>query len=205
MVEALIFFAVGAGVWLYVTITFRRIGRAQQQHDASLHALPRTAINDLAVGARVRIVGKAIGSHTVKSPYGGTPCLAFHCESSATIEYGAADGYTISECFDAPSQRDVLPFSVDDGTGEIAVAIDHAQLDLSRNELTKDQIEGQVFGAKMIARDTTSTSYTEHILVADEQVGVLGVVREGPDGKLYVSGSPDAPLIVSNLSAAIAP
>jgi hypothetical protein len=202
MVTAAIVVASLLAVGLYTSISLGRFLRKERIREAELHALPRTPIKDLVVGSRVRIVGIAHGSDLLKSPYSGTPCIAFHGESNAKIHH-SNDSTGWTEKFEGPTVHELRPFFIDDGTGKIAVAIDHANLDLELPPVSKDQVEAHVFGAKVIARETSSTSYAEWLLAPDTRAGIIGTVGRGDDGGLRIVGTAESPVVISNRPAAL--
>ncbi len=175
------------------------IRRTIAANDAQLQALRPTSIGELVEGARVRVIGTANGPELVKAPYTGAPCLAFHGSSSARIEGGRTGDRTVQ----GPDTRDVRPFTVDDGTGTIAVDIEHVTLDLAVHLATQEDIQRHVFGAKLLARDTAGTTYWEHILEPATKVAVIGQVVRGGDGALRMVGTAQSPLVVSNHDAAL--
>jgi len=189
-------------VFVSMGISLRRFMRKAEQHDAELQALPRTPIKDLVAGSRVRIVGIAHGSDLVKAPHSGTRCIAVRTESSAAVRHGdGSTGWT--ERFNAPTVHEIRPFFINDGTGNIAVEIEHVTLDLDLVPVSNAQIQANVFGAKMIARESSSTSYKEWRLAQDSPAGVIGTVGTASDGTLRIVGTVESPIVISNRRAAL--
>ena len=108
-----------------------------------------------------------------------------------------------TEQFEGPTVHEIRPFFIDDGTGTIAVAIDHATLDPELHPVSKEQIEANVFAARMIARDTTSTSYSEWLLAPDTRAGIIGTVGRADDGALHIVGTAESPVVISNRPGAL--
>ena len=203
VVAYLITGAVVVGTLGWLLIDFKRTMRKAGREDAALHALPRTPVRDLAEGTRARIVGIAIGHDDyAAAPFSGTPCLAFHGDRSATI---VDANETTTTTVHGPASQDVRPFRVEDDTGSIEIAVEHATLSLFQRPVSPETAASRVFDSKLLARDAVSTSYHESLLLPDDRVAVIGTVARGPDGKLHVAGTPDAPLVISNLPAALAP
>jgi hypothetical protein len=176
-----------------------QVRRAVATNNAALQALRPTAIRELVDGARVRVIGTANGTELVKAPYTGAACLAFHGSSSARTAEGRR-----SQTLRGPDTREVRPFTIDDGTGTIAVDVAHVRLDLALHLPTDEDVQNNVFGARMLARDTAGTSYYEHILEPASPVAVIGTVSRGDDGALRLVGTAATPLVVSNHTAALA-
>lgn len=184
---------------IVIAITNRGIKRQIAQANAKLHELPCTAVRDLTEGARVRVVGKAQpAGELVKAPYSGQMCLAFHAQNSARVgdnEHG--------KTLRSPESQDVRAFRVQDATGSIELDLAHVSLQLRRNLLSDDQLERHAFGARILAREAQDVRYYEYVLVASDDVAVIGRVRRGQDGSLRLVGEPGEPLVISNQSAAL--
>lgn len=193
------------GMLLVIGIQFRKLSRQRERRNAALHALPPTSIDGLVPGTRVRVVGRAVGSDHVKAPYSGKACLAFHGERSAVLDRGSGQYAGARVTYQGPTSEEIRAFAVDDGTGTVAVTVDHATLELAPNAVSRHDIDEHVFGARMLARETTSQSYWECILEPDERVAVIGTVVKGDNGSLRLAGTPEQPLVVSNLQAALEP
>lgn len=201
MTEVAIALAVVGAVLVGMLISFRRFMRRTAQADAKLHELPRTAVGALAEGARVRVVGKAIpAGELVKAPYSGKMCLAYRASSSAQL--GDTNNYG-GKSIRSPESQGVRPFRVQDETGAIEIDLAHVTLELSRNFVSDQDAERHAFGAKILAREAQSVTYREYLLLANEDVAVIGRVRRSDQGSLGLAGNAGEPLVVSNRSAAL--
>lgn len=172
---------------------------ALHRQDRKLRSVPRVAIRDLVEGARVRVVGvPRTEAALLASPYTKTPCIGFRAEQSATT--GGGEAKTVHK---AKPVQEVLAFQLDDGTGAVAIDVALSELVLVPSLMKAEELQGKVFGARMVARGATSSSYIEYVLPAEQQVAVIGVVRRDADGTLKLGAPPRARLVVSNLRAAL--
>jgi hypothetical protein len=188
-------------VLVMVLVVRVQVRRSIGRDNAMLQELAPTAIRDVVDGQRVRIIGTATGGEVLKAPYSGVPCLAFHGTRSVEVSDNRDQVRTISGL---PSQ-DVRPFTVDDGTGTVMVEVrdvQTAKLDLAVHVVTDEDVNNHVFGARMLARDTASQTYWEHILEPASKVAVIGRVSRAADGTLRMIGTVDAPVVVSNHESA---
>jgi len=178
----------------WVGIGATRVWRQAGRDAAAVQPLPRTKIRDIAAGARVRVIGIAVGHDDyAKAPYSGTECLAFHGERSATVGTDDAPARV-----DGPSTDEIRTFHVEDDTGTIELAFEHVTLKLVTRDVSGAVAAEHVFGAKLLARDAVATTYREALLLPDDRVVVIGTAERRGDGKLRLTGTAEVPLVISN-------
>lgn len=191
---------VGGVVIASLFVSFKRYLRADALAQKARHATPRTLIRDVVDGARVRVVGTVVSHEEyVKAPYTATLCLAYHAYSTAHVPDGMHQyGKAIRS---EPSER-VLAFRIQDETGALEVDVDHVTLDLEMGSVVPAE-GAHVFGANIVARNSSHTDYYEAKLVAGASVAVTGVLRRGADGTLRLVGTQTEPLVISNQPGAL--
>jgi hypothetical protein len=164
---------------------------ADRRTNRQLHELERTPIRDVVGGERVRVIGMARKlADDVAAAYSGTICIA--CKSWV---YTSGDG-------DSPDDIvRVVPFRVEDETGSIAVAVEHATLQLRGHSIDLDK--AKVFGAGIMRREAGGTmDVWEDRLEPDTRVAVIGIVVRGDDGAYRLTGREHQPLVIANVDAA---
>ena len=181
-----------------IPITTAWVSWSMRRRARALHALPRTMIGELAVGARVRVVGRAyaVGDTTV-APLSGKTCLAY--DSKTYI--GGDDGSR------GRKSQQVVPFQVADESGAIGLALDFVDLQLALLLPDREGPQLRTFGESVLQREAGAAGFGavdhfEGILEPEEKVAVIGTVERGPDGALRLAGTARQPLVISNEHAA---
>lgn len=190
-----IYVAFAAGAVVLVAVSIWQVSHGIAKRDRELHALPRTMIGELVVGARVRVVGRAyaLGDTTV-APLSGKRCLAY-------------DSKTFLEDDDRHLGRkshQVLPFQVADESGAIGLAFDFVTLELALLVPDREGPQLSTFGEGVLQREsgTGGVDHFEGVLEPEQKVAVIGTVEHGPDGALRLAGTAQQPLVISTDHAA---
>ncbi|MGE5182798.1 MAG: hypothetical protein ACM31C_12075 [Acidobacteriota bacterium] len=164
-------------VWMY------------RRDQRKLHAVRRVRIADLVEGQRARVVGTAVSvGETVDAPHSGTKCLA--CRA---WQYSADYNYR-----PPPDDVRLVRFQVRDDSGTIEVSVKHAKLQLQGHE-----IDGQANPIGNHLLHHAGIHVWEDRLATDDQVAVTGFALRRNDGALYLAGSDDSPLTISNKDDAL--
>ena len=172
---------------LWRTRTRRRANRVE---------LARAA--EVAGGARVRIIGRAIARDgDVLAPYTGRCCLAVY---AATTRSNGLDRYD--------EQRKVAAFAIDDGTAIIDIDPQHAFVELPAVEVEAPAPLAAVFGGAMLQRQVERTKvgkivYLEGVLGAGDLVSVVGIASRDAAGALRLSGTRRQPVLITPADPAL--
>ncbi len=169
--------------------------------DKELTRLPRTAIKDLVAGQRVRVIGIARKlAEDTAGPYTGKVCLATH----AWVSTSGNDATP-------PDTDRIVPFRVEDETGSVELFIGHGHVKMRLAGELVDMDKSKAFGASIIRREAGSSMYSngpsgprywEDRLDVDGKVAAIGYVTRKDDGAYHLTGTPDEPLIIANVSRA---
>ncbi|HEX8110210.1 MAG TPA: GIDE domain-containing protein [Kofleriaceae bacterium] len=163
----------------------------QTARQKKLRKIAVAKIGTLAPGPHiVRVVGtaRAVGAATTAGPYSGTPGVAAVFERWDSQRIQRLD-----------RQVRHVPFVVEDETGSVQIALEHADfaLELLPVKLAETG-PNRVFGAGIIAANREAAGDTlECVVKPGDRLAVVGYVYARPDG-LVLAGTAASPVVVSN-------
>ncbi len=175
------------------------LSKKQADTSQELKSSSVVPIRDLQAGTQAEIQGIVTAQNPLRTPFGQRDCVYYEYEVEKEVRERNAQGQMETDWETVEQDDQQMAFTIDDGTGQVAVKPDGATLearDLGEQRFRRgDRFNNSLLQNIFSAIADVNTRVTEKALLAGEPAYVYGLVRQGSNGLEIAKG--DKKMIIS--------
>lgn len=183
LIFGIIAFVIG-GVCVYV-------GRRQKGLQATLQQGSVVPVKNAQVGSTVELYGTVAAAQPLKTPFSQRDCVYYEYELEREVQNRDSQGRMVSTWDRVASDRQIVPFTLQDDSGTITVRPDGASMDPVK--LGEQYVKNDAVPGFLSAFTQQLTGYTSRVhekaLLTNAKAYVMGTVVQDGNGLAIAKGS----------------